>query len=110
MKNVFKVILVILAILIVAFGLEFMGIEWTKFFAPRKEAIRREVFTQTRSYQEGKLQDLSKYMFEYNKTSSNDEKYAIAILIRQQFAEFNPMDIKDSGMRNFLNEIKSGRK
>jgi hypothetical protein len=39
-----------------AFGLEWAGIKWYGFFGPKRAAVRREVFKQTRSYNEGKEQ------------------------------------------------------
>lgn len=49
--------------LIFVFGL--FGLGYFKFFEPKKENIRREIFENTKSYLQGVQQDLGKYYLEY---------------------------------------------
>ena len=109
MKNKLKIsgisvgaIVVIMAITFV-FGLFDLG--YYKFFKPKKENIRREVFEQTQSYVHGKIQDLAKYQGEYNKSDVN-EKETIRQLIILRFAEFDETQIRSIGLRNFLINIR----
>ena len=62
------------------FGLNYYGLVAFKFFAPKMEDARREVFENTKSYTHGKIQDLAKYYEEYQK-EDNEEKEAIASVI-----------------------------
>jgi hypothetical protein len=110
MKIVGKIVLGILAfiaLIALAFVIELGGLKWKRFFAPKHEAVRREVFKETRSYNEGKLQDLTRYRLEYMRATTEDEKSALAFTIRHQFAEYDesklPLELAE-----FVRKIKYG--
>lgn len=102
MKLGVKVGLFIVAFLVLLFALELIGLQWTRFFAPKRENIRREVFENTKSYTHGKIQDLSKYYGEYQKADNVEDKAAIASLIKMQFAEFDEKKINNAKLKQFL--------
>ena len=98
--------IVALALLIaVAFALELGGLQWKKFFAPKHEAVRREVFKQTRSFNEAKLQELTKYRLEYMLSKDPAEKGAIASTIRLAFADYDT-SMLPSELQAFVEEVK----
>jgi len=98
--------IVALALLIaVAFALELGGLQWKKFFAPKHEAVRREVFKQTRSFNEAKLQELTKYRLEYMRSKDPAEKGAIASTIRLAFADYDT-SMLPSELQAFVEEVK----
>jgi len=106
-SNVKKVGIIILSIVIVIaimFGLSLLDLEWYKFFAPKRENVRRKVFKATRSYNEGKLQDLTKYRFEYMRSKDDAEKEAIASMIRHSFAEYDINKLPYE-LREFVREV-----
>lgn len=84
----------------------FIGLKWFAFIAPQKESVRREVFENTRSFNEAKKQDLLKYRYEYIK-SGKEEKEAIASTIRQMYADYDESRLPVE-LRDFLHEIKYG--
>jgi hypothetical protein len=92
--------------LVVLFGLMFvLGIvelEFFKFFGPRKENVRREIFENTKSYTHGVQQDLGKYFDEYQKAKTSEDKDAITAVIKVRFAEFDANKIKSVPLRQFL--------
>lgn len=92
-----------------AFGLEWAGIKWYGFFGPKREAVRREVFKQTRSYNEGKEQELLKYRLEYMRAESEEDKNAIASTIRMAFADYDENLLDSEELRTFLRDIKYGQ-
>lgn len=94
------------ALIAVAFALNLGGLEWTRFFGPRREAVRREVFKQTRSYNEGKEQELLKYRVEYMR-ADDDGKAAIRSTIRHAFADYDET-LLTGELRSFLREMKYG--
>ena len=102
------VIAVLVVLFSLAFGAEWLGLKWEGFFAPRHEAVRREVFKETRSYNEGKLQDLVKLKYEYESTSDEIEKKALANRIRGSFAEYDENKIESPELKAFLKKIKYG--
>lgn len=105
-----KVILIIITsivlLVVLAFGLEFLGLHWMKFFEPRRENVIREVFEQTKSYVHGKIQDLAKYHEEYKKANTIADKEAIASIIKLRFAEFDAEQIKSVPLKSFLIKIR----
>lgn len=96
---------VLVGVLLLSFIMGLFGLGWMKFFNPRKENIRREVFEQTQSYVHGKIQDLAKYHDEYRQGNEND-KECIRQLIIVRFAEFDESKIKSTNLRNFLKRMR----
>ena len=91
-----------IGILVLAFGLELLGLQWTKFFAPRRENIRREVFEETKSYTHGAISDLAQYFEQYQKATTAEDKETIRAVVKARFAEFDETNITVEEIRNFL--------
>lgn len=94
----------IIIALVVIIGLSFGALYHYKFFAPKFEGARREVFEQTRSYNQAKLQELSKYRLEYLK-ADGDDKIAIASTIQHKFADYDGRKLPRE-LGNFLKEVR----
>lgn len=88
--------------LVLIFILELFGLGMFKFFAPKKENIRREVFENNKSYSHGIIQDLAKYYGEYQKAESTEDKNAIKEIIKVRFAEFDSDKINSQQLKTFL--------
>ena len=77
MKNIFKIGGIVVggftALIFFLFLIGVIDLGMFKFFAPKYENVRREVFENTKSYTHGKIQDLAKYKDEYDK-AEYDEK------------------------------------
>lgn len=101
MKTVGICIGSIVGVLVMSFIFGLYGLGWMKFFGPKKENIRRDIFEQTQSYVHGKIQDLAKYQDEYNKADENG-KEAIRQIILLRFAEFDETKIRAINLRNYL--------
>ena len=99
-------IVTIVLLLSVAFGLEWAGIKWYGFFGPKRAAVRREVFKQTRSYNEGKEQELIKLRREYMMAKDEDTKRVIGSTIRHSFADYDESLLDSPELRAFLKQIK----
>jgi cytochrome c biogenesis factor len=82
--------------------LEIFGI---KFWGVRKENVKREVFEQTQSYVQGKIQELTKYRLEYNKAKDEDEReyYRETAITSMANVDENKLP---ADLRQFLNELK----
>jgi len=104
-ENILKAVGIFVGVLILFFVIGLYGLGWMKFFEPKKENIRREIFEQTQSYVHGKIQDLAKYQDEYNKADV-DDKEAIRQLIILRFAEFDETQIRPVGLKNFLTNMR----
>lgn len=57
-----------------------------KFFAPKQEQVRREVFEQSKAYRQGMVQELQNMQFEYVK-ASKDGKEAMRSIILHRAAD-----------------------
>ena len=74
-----------------------------KRFSPKIENARREIFENTRSYNQAKLQELAKYKHEYMQADYSD-KEAISFTIRHKFADYRGE--LPNELNNFLTEIR----
>ena len=106
-KTVFAGIGILAGTLLLFFVLGLFGLGWFKFFAPKTENIRRDVFENTQSYVHGKSQDLAKKFEEYNKADSPADRETIRQLILLQFAEFDASKLQSPELRNFLIKMRS---
>jgi len=98
----FKTIaLSVIGIIVLVFALELIGLGFFKFFEPKRENIRREVYENTQSFVEGKLQDLAKYYGEYQKASAED-KEIIKTVIQSQFSYFDADKVTNPKLQSFL--------
>jgi hypothetical protein len=105
-KKVFFIICGIIGIAGLILGLSYANLGYKRHFNPKHENVRREVFENTKSYTHGKTQDLAKYYEEYTKSESQEDKDAVAELIKMQFADFNATVIRNSKLRNFLTNVR----
>ena len=76
-----------------------------KFFEPKKENIRREIFENTKSYTHGKIQDLAKLYQEYQKADP-DGKETIKTLVQSQFSDFDAEKINNYKLQIFLTNMR----
>lgn len=107
MKVTFAIIGVIVGLLAltwIAQGNEFF---LYKFFAPKREAIRREVFEQTKSYKQGMIQELENMQFEFVQADTS-ARSALADIILHRAADF-PHDSLPVSLKQFIDSLKSAR-
>ena len=106
MKTFFISLAAIILLIVVAFSLKLGGLQWTRFFAPKEQAIQREVFEETKSFVHGKTQDLAKYYEEYTKSTDEGEKQSIENLIKIQFSDIDSSQIRNNRLRQFLISVR----
>ena len=96
----------LILVVVIAIGclLSLGGVIWYRFIEPKREAARRVVFEETRSYNQGKIQQLAKYREEYQRADA-DEKAVIASTIKHQFADFQ-IDHLPEGLQVFLRSVR----
>ena len=95
MKSFFQAIAIFLGVLFAIFALMFIiqGQDFFmyKFWAPKYENARRQVFENTKSYTQGMVQELQGMQIQYINADTNHQA-AIAQMIIHDTADF-PMDI-----------------
>ena len=108
MKDAAVVLLVVL--LFIGF---FLGLGWLvqgnqfflyRYFAPREESVRREVFEQSKAYNQGMIQELQNMQFEYVKADA-EHKQALASIILHRAADY-PEDRMPADLRVFIQGLK----
>jgi hypothetical protein len=95
----------IAGVCVLIFGVGLAELGWMKFFRPRHENIRREVFENTQSYTHGKIQDLAKYYREYQ-AGDGAEQATIRAVVQAQFARFDESKVEQPKLRSFLTEMR----
>ena len=75
-----------------------------KFFAPKQEQVRREVFEETKSYNQGMIQELQNMQFEYIKAKP-EQQNALRSIILHRAADY-PVDKMPIDLYNFIQELK----
>lgn len=106
-----KYILAFLGILLFVLGLGWLGAGndflLFKFFAPKQEAVRREVFEQSKAYNQGMIQELQNMQFQYEQAQPA-HKAALRSIILHRAADFDteklPYDLKV-----FISSLKENR-
>lgn len=78
-----------------------------KVFAPKREAVRREVFEQSRAFNQGMVQELQNMQFDYVKTTDPAAKAALAGVILHRASGYNLDDpIVPTDLRSFIAKLK----
>jgi len=113
MKNIFKGIVIFLGIIVLlgigGFVANGTGLITYKFFGPKWENARREVFENTNSFTKGKNQEATRLMFQYNQATDPVEKNAIKQTIALSFADFNEDKYtKSIELKAFIKRMKYG--
>jgi hypothetical protein len=87
-----------------------LGYCWTElflyqFFAPRQEAVRRQVYEQTKSYRQGSVQRLNTLCSQVA-SADDDHKGLINDVINHEFAEWDTNDVPGY-LRSCLSSARS---
>ena len=78
-----------------------------KFWAPKQEAVRRQVFENTRSFNQGMIQELQNMQFEYTKEKDQNAKAGLASIILHRASGYNLNDPDvPADLRSFITDLK----
>ncbi len=107
MKDYLKWAVGLFAVIALVLGLDLLGLGWLDFIGPKRQDIRREIFEETKSFNEAKEQDLLRYRLQYLRAETQQEKDAIASTIRMAFADYDENKLAPE-LKSFLKSIKYG--
>ena len=103
----FAVLLGILGLTWIAQGSDFF---LYKVFAPKYEQVRRQTFEQSKSYNQGMVQELENMQVEYNREKDPKAKAALASVILHRVSGYNLDDPAVSAdLRSFISGLKNGQ-
>jgi hypothetical protein len=81
-----------------------------KVFAPRQEAVRRQVFEQSRAFNQGMIQELENMQFEYAKQTDSGAKAALGSIILHRASGYNLNDqAVPAELRAFIEGLRRER-
>jgi hypothetical protein len=101
--GLFAVLAAFVGVITIAFALNLGGLEWSRYFNPKREDVKRETFERNKSYVHGSIQDLGKRYREYQAADPQDRD-ALGRLVAIEFAEFDADLISNLELRSFLIE------
>jgi hypothetical protein len=104
---IFGIILVSIAVLSLAWAFTGNDFFLYRYFAPKQESVRREVFKQSQAYQDGTVQDLQNLRLQYIQATDPNAKDALASVILQRSSTF--YGEMPSDLRSFIDGIKNNR-
>lgn len=100
---------IFIAVLVVTTAISWisMGNEFFlyKFFVPKQEVVRREVFENTKSYKQGIAQEIQSYQVSYI-VATDEQKIALGSLILHKIADYDESTFKPE-IRVFLSQVRS---
>jgi len=105
---VLGVVVLVVLMLGLAFGLEWLGIGWKGYFGPKHQDVERSIFRETQSFNRGAETQLADYRLQYIREKDPVVKSAILTTVRSQFADVDPSNISNSEIRSFLQTAISG--
>lgn len=79
-----------------------------KVFGIQYENTRREIFEQSRSFNEGMAQELQRMWLDYQHTTNPDEKAAIRSLVVHRVAGYDIDRIENTQLRGFVRQMMQG--
>ena len=95
-------IVAILALTWIAQGNDFF---MYKVFSPRQEAVRRQVFEQSKAYNQGMVQELQNMQFQYEQADAK-HKDALASIILHRAADFDENKLP-ADLHAFIEKLKT---
>jgi hypothetical protein len=107
MKYVSIVLAALAGVISLAWVLAANDLAMFGFFAPKQEQIRRNVYEQSRAFNEGMQQELEQMRLDYLRGDS-DQKAALRGIIMHRTADYDTSKIADPSLRAFIEQIRSG--
>ncbi len=106
MKTVGAIIGILVLILGLTWVLQGNDFFLYKYFGPKYEQTRRQIFEQSRAFNQGMVQELQNMQFEYIKASPEHKK-ALASIILHRAAGYNLNDpIVPADLSSFIEQLK----
>jgi len=107
MKEIFAALVVMFWTLLIMVGLTFLGYESYAYFAPKYRAVDNAVFKESEQYNDGMVRDLENLQLEYMNADAS-HKDALRAITLHRFSVY-PEDKMPPNLRNFYNELRSGK-
>lgn len=111
MKTGFKAFGISVVCLIALYGLGFLAtggdLVIYRFWAPKQENARRQVFQNTQSYVQGKVEYISRLRYQYSVATDDDQKAALKTLILDEASTVDASQLPND-LQAFIFNLKGG--
>jgi len=87
--------------------IDILWLDYISFIGPKHENIRREIFEETKSYNEGKKQDLLRYRLQYMQSKDENSREVIESTIRMMYADYDVSKLEPV-LQDFLKMVLYG--
>lgn len=104
MKSIFSIISIIVLLLAVIFGMSYFNLSMSRFFAPKQEALRNQVFHESQAYTDGMVRDLEEAQQQYI-DATPDGKRALRAIVLHRFSVY-PIDRMTPDEQQFYLTLK----
>ena len=108
-KGLLGIVLMAAVLVGLAFGTGAMTNLYNATIGKRAVDVQREVFQESKPYVFGKIDDLAKYKRQYEMATDPAEKAQVRNWILDEFANFDPSQIQNPDLYNFLMEMERGK-
>jgi hypothetical protein len=106
MKTAAIILASIIGLLAVAWLIQGNDFFLYSVFAPKYEAVRRQTFEQTKSYNEGVAQELRSAQLDYARAKTDAEKQALASYVLHQVAGYDTNKLPPD-LQSFVSQLQS---
>jgi len=108
--GLFALFLLVVVLGALGLGGRYINMKVEAWFAPQEQNIQREVFENTKSYNEAKEQELVKYRFEWERAKGKDDigtMKAVESAVRNAFADYEDNRLSPE-LQEFVRQCKYG--
>lgn len=88
----------------IGFGLNYFGFAQFAFFAPKYEAVRRDVMIESRAYSEATTRQMYSLKLQYQQAKTDDERATIRAMALHESAAFDKARLP-ADLQSFLAQI-----
>ena len=75
-----------------------------RYFAPKEEAVRRQVFEQSKAYNQGMVQELQNMQFQYVR-ATKEQRASLRSIILHRVADYDRDKLPDD-LRSFISSLE----
>lgn len=98
---------VLVSILALGWILAVNGLEMQRYFMPKQEAIRRQTFEQSKTYNQGMIQELQNMQFQYEQAAP-EHQAALRSIILHRAADYDEEEMPPA-LRSFVDGLRRTR-
>lgn len=107
-RNVILSIIGFALFVVLMFGLELGSIKLGGILKTERANVERQVFKETKSYNEGMANDLANYKLEYELSQDEVERQAIRRHIIDKYSDFDETKLQSYSLKQFLISMRGG--